>query len=280
MEAIMRNSLCWLIATSALAFSVTATAEIVTQVKPISKGLGSFAGYSVENDPCQVHAPGLFAKDIPQLRKALKDAKLNTVEDDKASCYIQIGGYVTVQGKDTTSVTPVNAEWLLHYDKEVVDVAPALMATPNLERGINGADVDILSRAGGMLSTPNGSVALVAVGAVADLIGGIVSRNKTQPGIAHITAQIAPRQGFFVPSIALDVYAVSNEAQKPSELIRAAIARFVLEVRKAVEEDEKKEAGKNGGKPQAAKAMTEPSPEAIAPSETTAPPVSAETKPN
>lgn len=230
-----------------------AQAEVVTSVKKYSSGLRSFHEFSTEQTPCFIKAPGLNPDDIPQLRKLFVEAGMNVVDDKEAPCKVFVDGYVTISNGDGKPVTPVKAEFLLQNQDKVSDIGPAIQAAGDADNaaskasGISGsiaaADIDTLSKAGNMLGGSGGSIAAVAIGALADIAVGIAARNKTPEGVAYINAQTS--FGEFLPAVlGLNVYAAANTKENPAVLIKAAVDRYVKELKQQEMKDKESAAQK------------------------------------
>lgn len=217
-----------------------AQAEVVTSVKKISSGFGSFREFSTEQTPCFIRPIGWNPTDIPHLRKLFVEAGMNVVDDKKAPCQVIADGFVTMSNGDGKPVTPIRAEFLLQNQDKVADVGPALSVAGDADNTaskasgisplIGAADIDALSRVGNVLGGSSGSIAAVAIGVLVDITVGVAARNKTPAGVAHIKVEAA-FGGFLPAALGLDVYAGATTKENPAVLIKAAVDRYVKELK-------------------------------------------------
>jgi|GEM_PF-4329619 hypothetical protein len=226
-------------------------AEVATHVKA-NHTLGSIVDFSVTRSPCYVKAPGLNPDDVPQLRKLFTEAGMNVVADKSAPCQIMVDGYVTMPNGEGKPVTAVKAEWLLQNQDKVVEVGPALSASDagadkaasdasGMGQVVSTADIEVVSRAGGMIGGNQGSIVATAIAALADVAMGIASRNKTKDGVAEIYAQTYYGEGLFKKAVAsMKIFAASTTKENPATLIKAAVNRYVQELQLKEQEDKKK----------------------------------------
>lgn len=220
--------------------------HIATSAKKTTTSLLSFKDFSVSQTPCYITSEGMVKKDIPGLRRLFAEAGVNVTTDKDAKCSIIVSGYVTMSKPESDRVVPINAEFLIANRDAVGTVPPAIAGTNDTAEGaadnakymVNATsvgDIENAFRAGNMLGGSGAGIAAGIAVSTLDIIAGVSARHKTTPGLASIRASLSMKPGIFlVASHGMDVYAASTREEKPEDLLRAAVRRFVSEFQAVV----------------------------------------------
>jgi hypothetical protein len=220
--------------------------HISTSAKKTANSLLSFKDFSISQTPCYIRSEGMIEKDIPGLRSLFAEAGINVTPDKAAKCSIMVSGYVTMSKPESDRVVPTNAEFLIANRDTVGTVPPAIAGTNDTAEGtadkakymVNATsvgDIENAFRAGNMLGGSGAGIAAGIAVSTLDIIAGVSARHKTTPGLASIRASLSMKPGIFlVASHGMDVYAASTREEKPEDLLRAAVRRFVDEFRAVV----------------------------------------------